>query len=135
MAKLNGHIERVTFSSEESAFCVCKIKVKGERDLVTLVGNMVNPVPGEYVEVEGRWSTHPKFGNQLQVTHYRTLTPATVFGIQKYLGSGLIKGIGPVMAKRIVKRFGIKSLDIIASDIAGSFLPSNRWNIFRTLSE
>jgi len=117
LAQLKGHIERVTFSSEESAFAVCKIKVKGERDLVTIVGNMVNPVPGEFVELTGKWSIHPKFGSQLTVQHYKTLVPATQFGIQKYLGSGLIKGIGPVMAKRIVKQFGIKSLDIIEKDI------------------
>ncbi|RLC25493.1 MAG: ATP-dependent RecD-like DNA helicase [Deltaproteobacteria bacterium] len=117
MAQLKGHIERVTFSSEESAFAVCKIKVKGEKDLVTIVGNMVNPVPGEFVELTGKWSIHPKFGSQLTVQHYKTLVPATQFGIQKYLGSGLIKGIGPVMAKRIVKQFGIKSLDIIEKDI------------------
>ena len=117
MVQLKGHIERVTFSSEESAFCVCKLKVKGERDLVTIVGNMVNPVPGEVVELQGKWIIHPKFGNQLQVHQYKTLIPATQLGIQKYLGSGLIKGIGPVMAKRIVKQFGTKSLDIIEKSI------------------
>ena len=117
MVQLKGHIERVTFSSEESAFCVCKLKVKGERDLVTIVGNMVNPVPGEVVELQGKWIIHPKFGNQLQVHQYKTLVPATQLGIQKYLGSGLIKGIGPVMAKRIVKQFGTKSLDIIEKSI------------------
>ena len=117
MVQLKGHIERVTFSSEESAFFVCKLKVKGEKDLVTIVGNMVNPIPGEVVELKGQWILHPKFGNQLQVNQYKTLVPATQLGIQKYLGSGLIKGIGPVMAKRIVKRFGIKSLDIIEKNI------------------
>lgn len=117
MAKLKGHIERITFSSDENAFCVCKLKVKEEKDLVTIVGNMVNPVPGEFVELTGKWSTHPKFGVQLLVHHYKTLVPATEFGIQKYLGSSLIKGIGPVMAKRIVKKFGTKSLDIIENDI------------------
>ncbi len=117
MTRLKGHIERVTFSSDDTSFCVCKIKVKGERDLVSIVGNMVNPVPGEVVELEGKWISHPKFGDQLQVTDYKTLVPATQFGIQKYLGSGLIKGIGPVMAKRIVKQFGIKSMEIIEKDI------------------
>ncbi|MBU8848582.1 MAG: ATP-dependent RecD-like DNA helicase [Desulfobacterales bacterium] len=117
MAQLNGHIERVTFSSEESTFCVCKLKVKGEKNLVTIVGNMVNPIPGEFVELTGKWITHAKFGSQFQILQYKTLVPATQFGIQKYLGSGLIKGIGPVMAKRIVKRFGIKSLDIIEKKI------------------
>ncbi len=117
MAHLKGHIERVTFSSEETAFCVCRLKVKGEKKLVTIVGNMVNPVPGEFVELEGKWITHPKFGDQFQVNQYKTLVPATQGGIQKYLGSGLIKGIGPVMAKRIVKKFGINSLDIIEKNI------------------
>lgn len=117
MAKLSGHIERVTFSSQENAFSVCKLKVKGQRDLVTIVGNMANPVPGECVEIEGKWGSHSKFGNQFQITKYKTLVPATAFGIQKYLGSGLIKGIGPVMAKRIVKAFGIKAMDIIENDI------------------
>ena len=117
MAQLTGHIERVTFSSEENAFFVCKLKVKGEKELVTIVGNMVNPIPGEIVELKGKWIIHPKFGNQLQVHQYKTLVPATQLGIQKYLGSGLIKGIGPVMAKRIVKQFGTKSLDIIENSI------------------
>ena len=117
MAQLKGHIERVTFSSDKSGFSVCKLKVRGERDLVTIVGNMVNPVPGEFVELEGKWITHPKFGNQLQIEQYKTLVPATQLGIQKYLGSGLIKGIGPVMAKRIVKRFGTQSLEIIEKNI------------------
>ena len=117
MAQLKGHIERVTFSSDKSGFSVCKLKVRGERDLVTIVGNMVNPVPGEFVELEGKWITHPKFGNQLQIEQYKTLVPATQLGIQKYLGSGLIKGIGPIMAKRIVKRFGTQSLEIIEKNI------------------
>ncbi len=113
MAQIKGHIERVTFSSDENGFSVCKLKVKGEPDLVTIVGNMVNPVPGEFVELSGKWTLHAKFGNQFQVQTYTTLVPATQSGIQKYLGSGLIKGIGPVMAQRIVHHFGIKSLDII----------------------
>lgn len=116
MATLKGHIERVTFSGEETAFCVCRLKVKGESSLITIVGNMPNPVPGEFLELEGRWTSHPKFGNQFQITSYKTLVPATRFGIEKYLGSGLIKGIGPVMAKRIVKQFGTRSLDIIEKE-------------------
>ena len=96
---------------------MCKIKVKGQPDLVTAVGSIVNPVPGEFIEIDGQWITHPKFGSQLQITHCKTLVPATQYGIQKYLGSGLIKGIGPVMAKRIVKKFGTRSLDIIEKHI------------------
>lgn len=117
MTQLKGHIERVTFSSDENSFCVCKIKVRGEPKLVTIVGNMANPIPGEFVELDGRWITHPKFGSQFQVNHYKTIVPATSSGIRKYLGSGLIKGIGPVMAKRIVNHFNTQSLEIIESDI------------------
>ncbi|MFA5902575.1 MAG: helix-hairpin-helix domain-containing protein, partial [Desulfobacula sp.] len=117
MAQIKGHIERITFSSEENGFSVCKLKVKGEKDLVTIVGNMVNPVPGEFVEIEGIWTINPKFGNQFLVKTYVTQSPASESGIQKYLGSGLIKGIGPVMAERIVHQFGIKSLDIIEKNI------------------
>jgi len=117
MVQLKGHIERVTFSSEENSFCVCKLKVMDETKLVTIVGNMVNPVPGEFVELKGKWILHAKFGRQLQVHQCKTLNPATLSGIEKYLGSGLVKGIGPVMARRIVKQFGIKSLDIIEKDI------------------
>lgn len=116
MNRLTGHIERITFASDETAYHVCKIKVKHHNDLVTIVGNMVNPLPGEYIEVHGNWTSHPKFGDQFQVRQYKTLVPANQFGIQKYLGSGLIDGIGPVMAKRIVKRFGIKSLEIIEKE-------------------
>ena len=113
MAHLKGHIERVTFAGVDSSFCVCRLKVKGEKNLVTIVGNMVNPLPGEMVELGGKWITHPKFGDQFQIEQYKTLVPATAYGIQKYLGSGLIKGIGPVMARRIVKQFGTQSLEII----------------------
>ncbi len=117
MTQLKGHIERVTFSSEESSYCVCKLKIKDQKELITIVGNIINPVPGEYIEVSGEWISHSKFGNQLKIKQYKTLAPATQLGIQKYLGSGLIKGIGPVMAKRIVKHFGIKSIDIIDKEI------------------
>ncbi len=117
MDQLTGHIERVTFSSKETAFCVCKLKVKGDKKLVTIVGNMVNPLPGEMVDLKGQWISHKKFGDQFQVKHYQTMIPATAFGIERYLGSGLVKGIGPVMAKRIVKKFGTQSLEIIEKQI------------------
>ena len=77
---------------------------------------MMAPTPGEILELKGEWSSHPKFGEQFKITHYKTEVPASVYGIQKYLGSGLIKGIGPVMAKRIVKKFGETTLDVIEAD-------------------
>ncbi len=110
-------IKRITYCSEEDGYSVLKVKVPGRRDLVTVVGNFVSVIPGEVLRMEGSWGMHARFGEQFKVDHYETAVPATVEGIRKYLGSGLIKGIGPVMAKRIVKRFGEQTLDIIDTEI------------------
>jgi exodeoxyribonuclease V alpha subunit len=114
--QLSGQIERITYTNDENGYTIAKVKVSGHRDLVTVVGNLMSPSAGEILEMRGKWSTHPKFGEQFNVEQYKTTMPATVFGIKKYLGSGLIKGIGPVMAGRIVKRFGKDTLDIIEKD-------------------
>ena len=114
---LQGQIERVTYTNEESGYTIAKIKVYGRRDLVTVVGNILCPSPGEIIKMKGEWANHPKFGEQFKLSFYTTTTPASVHGIEKYLGSGLIKGIGPVMAKRIVKMFGESTLDVIEADI------------------
>ena len=114
---LSGQLERITFASEDTGFSVCKVKVKGERNPVTAVGHLPSPTPGEYLIMEGQWTRHPKFGAQFQIESCRSVAPATRAGMIKYLGSGLIKGIGPVMAKRIVEKFGDKSLDMIDQDI------------------
>ncbi len=113
---LSGQIERITYTNPENGYTVARMKVHGGSQVVTVVGNLVDPVPGEVMELKGRWKVHPKFGEQFEVQSYRTTMPATVSGIQRYLGSGLIKGIGPVMAKRIVSRFGKKTLEIIESE-------------------
>ncbi|KHK01666.1 SF1B family DNA helicase RecD2 [Desulfovibrio sp. TomC] len=117
LVDLQGQIERVTFTSEESGYTIAKVKVYGRRELVTVVGNILCPTPGEIIKMKGEWGNHPKFGEQFKLTFYKTTTPASVHGIEKYLGSGLIKGIGPVMAKRIVKLFGEATLDVIEADI------------------
>lgn len=111
--KLSGQIERITYTNPENGYTVAQMKVRGVRQMVTVVGNLIDPVPGEVLELSGRWKVHPKFGEQFEVQSYRTTAPATVTGIRKYLGSGLIKGIGPVMAKRIVTRFGKETLEVI----------------------
>ncbi len=111
--KLKGQIERITYNDEQTGYTVAKVKIYGRRDLVTVVGKFISPAPGEVITMHGEWSTHPKYGEQFAVTRYDSTTPASVYGIRKYLGSGLIKGIGPVMAERIVKRFGTQTLDII----------------------
>ncbi len=115
--KLAGRIERVTFTSDETNYTVCRVHTRQQRELVTVVGNIVNPVPGEILEMTGNWINNPRYGMQFAVESYTTRTPASEFGIKKYLASGLIKGIGPVMAERIVDRFKEKSLDIIENDI------------------
>ena len=117
LADLQGQIERITYTNDENGFTIAKLKVYGQRDLVTIVGNLMAPMPGEIIKMRGEWSNHPKYGEQFKIVHYKTTVPASVYGIEKYLGSGLIKGIGPVMAKRIVKRFGKKTLDVIEEDI------------------
>ncbi|MGC8658720.1 MAG: helix-hairpin-helix domain-containing protein, partial [Desulfomonilaceae bacterium] len=113
ISKIQGQIERITFHNEMNGFTILRLKAKGSRDLVTLVGNLMAPMPGQVISATGEWVTHPQFGEQFKVTEYKTLTPATVSGIEKYLGSGLVKGIGPVMAKRIVNLFGEKTLTVI----------------------
>lgn len=117
LADLQGQIERITFTSEETGYTVAKIKVYGRRELVTIIGNIINPTPGEIIKMKGEWGNHPKYGEQFKIVFCQTTTPASVHGIEKYLGSGLIKGIGPVMAKRIVKMFKEKTLDVIENEI------------------
>ncbi len=112
-SELKGYIERLTYYSEETGFAVARVKVKGERDLVTVVGSLVNPVPGTVLDMYGSFIEHSKFGRQFKIDSFKVSVPATENGIEKYLGSGLIDGIGPVMAKRIVKKFGKNTLDII----------------------
>jgi exodeoxyribonuclease V alpha subunit len=114
---LQGQIERITYTNEENGYTIAKLKVYGQRDLVNIVGYLMAPAPGEIIKIRGEWANHPKYGEQFKIVHYKTSVPASVFGIQKYLGSGLIKGIGPVMAKRITKLFGKKTLDVIEEDV------------------
>lgn len=113
MDELRGQIERITYTNEENGYTIARVRVAGERDLVTAVGNLLAPVPGEVIHMTGEWSTHAKYGRQFRIHQYRTLAPASIAGIEKYLGSGMIKGIGPVMAGRIVRTFGEDTLEVI----------------------
>ena len=117
LTDLQGQIERITFTSEETGYTVARVKVHGRRELLTVIGNIINPTPGEIIRMKGEWGNHPKYGEQFKIVFWQTTTPATVHGMEKYLGSGLIKGIGPVMAKRIVKMFGERTLDVIENEI------------------
>ncbi|MGB6011594.1 MAG: ATP-dependent RecD-like DNA helicase [Desulfobacterales bacterium] len=117
LTELSGQIERITYTNEENGFTIARVKVHGQQDLITVVGYLMSPTPGETLNLKGEWVHHPKFGEQFKVAVYKTTVPATVFGIERYLGSGLIKGLGPIMAGRIVKKFGKKTLDVIENDI------------------
>ena len=124
---LVGVIERITFQSEDTGYTIAKIKpelrsckssenlarIAGREGVVPIIGTMATLVAGERMELQGFWVTHDKYGKQFKVTDYKSLQPNSIEGIQKYLGSGLIKGFGPSRAKMIVDHFGVETLDII----------------------
>lgn len=110
---LRGVIERITFHNEENGYTVVQLTPDGHSSTVTVVGNMLGINIGEAVELKGAWMAHPQYGRQFKAESVRTILPATIAGLEKYLGSGLIKGIGPVTAKRIVRKFGLDTLRII----------------------
>src|SRR5579859_1671879 len=103
LAVLEGVLERITFANEETGYTVARVDTgRGSGDLLTVVGALLSAQPGESLRMRGRWGSHPQYGRQFTVENYTTVLPATVAGIQKYLGSGLIKGIGPKTAEKIV---------------------------------
>ena len=110
---LSGTIERVTFHNPENGFVVLRVLVKGRRDLVTVVGQAARAVAGEYLEATGKWAEDAEHGSQFKADSIRTLAPSTPEGIEKFLGSGLIKGIGRRYARRIVDVFGPRTLAVI----------------------
>lgn len=110
--RLKGVIDHITFQNPENGYTIARLRPENGGEPVTVVGTMAVSA-GESVELEGAWDQHPKFGRQLQVDSCIPAYPATAEGIERYLGSGLIKGIGPVMAGRIVARFGVASLEVI----------------------
>ena len=110
---LLGVVERVTFHSEESGYTVARFNVPLERELVTIIGRFPEIHAGQTLRLTGYFREHPKYGRQFQCLHVQETKPATLTGLEKYLGSGLIKGIGPVTAKRIVTHFGLETLEVI----------------------
>ncbi|MGE5238226.1 MAG: ATP-dependent RecD-like DNA helicase [Chloroflexota bacterium] len=115
--ELQGQIERVTYTDEAAGYAVAKLRVKGRRDLVTVAGNIHAPNPGEVLRLKGQWVNHPRYGEQFRINSYESVIPATAAGIERYLGSGLIRGIGPIMAKRIVAAFGTDTFAVIEDSI------------------
>ena len=113
METLNGVVERITYINEENGYSVLKLKSKGFSELVTIVGNLAGVNIGTPLALSGAWKNDSRYGRQFMVESYRELVPATIAGLEKYLGSGLIKGIGPVYARKIVRHFREDTLRII----------------------
>ncbi|MDF2593723.1 MAG: helicase, RecD/TraA family [Clostridia bacterium] len=116
METLRGVVERITYANEETGYSVIKIKCKGYIDLVTVVGSMATVNVGSIITLRGFWASNPKYGRQFDAKEWEESLPASIYGIEKYLGSGLIKGIGPVYAKKIVSLFKEHTLDIIEEE-------------------
>ena len=115
MESLIGQLEHIVFSNPETGYVVARLALPGGGDPVTIAGVLPAARAGEQLRLRGQWVTHVKFGRQFKVESCETVAPATLQGIEKYLGSGLIRGIGPVMAARIVERFGEHTLEVIGS--------------------
>ncbi|MBF4136503.1 MULTISPECIES: ATP-dependent RecD-like DNA helicase [Streptomyces] len=117
LAVLEAVLERITYANEENGYTVARVDTgRGGGELLTVVGALLGAQPGEALRMEGRWGSHPQYGKQFTVENYTTVLPATVQGIRRYLGSGLIKGIGPRIADRITEHFGVGTLDVIEAD-------------------
>ncbi|MFI0911785.1 SF1B family DNA helicase RecD2 [Streptomyces abikoensis] len=119
LAVVEGVLERITYANEDSGYTVARVDTgRGGGDLLTVVGSLLGAQPGESLRMEGRWGSHPQYGRQFTVENYTTVLPATIQGIRRYLGSGLIKGVGPRIADRIVVHFGTDTLDVIEKEPA-----------------
>jgi exodeoxyribonuclease V alpha subunit len=110
---LRGTIERITYHNEESDYTIAQLLPEGYSHTITVIGNMLGINIGESVALVGAWVAHPQYGRQFRADQVRTILPATIAGLERYLGSGLIKGIGPVTARRIVRKFGLETLQVI----------------------
>jgi exodeoxyribonuclease V alpha subunit len=117
-AVLEAVLERLTYVNEDTGYTVARVATARGSDLLTVVGALLGAQPGESLRLVGRWSSHPQYGRQFEVDSYTTVLPATIQGIQRYLGSGLVKGIGPVFAERIVGHFGLDTLTVIEEEPA-----------------
>jgi exodeoxyribonuclease V alpha subunit len=119
LRELEAVLERITYANEETGYTIARVATERTGpDLLTVVGPLLGAQIGESLRLTGRWTTHPKYGRQFEVRSYTTVLPATVQGIRRYLGSGLIKGIGPVMADRMVSHFGTDILRVIEEEPA-----------------
>jgi exodeoxyribonuclease V alpha subunit len=116
-AVLDAVLERITYANEETGYTIARVATdRSGSDLLTVVGSLLGVQPGESLRLVGRWGSHPRYGRQFEVHSFTTVLPATIQGIERYLGSGLIKGIGPRMAARIVAHFGADTLRVIEAE-------------------
>jgi len=113
---LAGLVERVTFHNEENGFCVLRTKARGHRDLVTVVGQAASISAGEWITASGEWVNDRAHGQQFRARFLKTSAPTSIEGIEKYLGSGMIRGIGPAYARKLVRAFGEKVFDMIEAE-------------------
>lgn len=116
METLNGILERIVFENPDNGYTIGRFSARGHSELITIVGNLASVYAGESLILKGEWVNNPKYGRQFQIEKYETILPANIAGIKKYLGSGLIKGIGPKMASRIVNKFGMDTIDVIEQE-------------------
>ena len=116
--KIRGVVERITYQNPENGYTVLKCAVKSYKELVTVIGSLLDVNVGSVLLIYGNWKVDSRYGRQFAAESWEETLPATVFGIEKYLGSGLIKGVGPKYAKKIVAQFGIETLEVIETDIS-----------------
>ncbi len=118
LISLTGAVERITYTNPENGYTIARFHADKHLGLVTIVGSLAEVHPGARLKIEGRWKAHPKYGEQFEIERYIEQVPATVEGIKRYLGSGLIKGVGPKTARRIAEKFGSYTLEVIETDIS-----------------
>ncbi|MGN0941913.1 MAG: ATP-dependent RecD-like DNA helicase [Selenomonadaceae bacterium] len=113
MDELSGAVENIIFASDDGRFSVFRLKIHGQKSLATVTLPSAPPLAGQEVELKGTWVEHPRFGSQFKATHIKIAAPSSAEGIERFLASGVITGVGKAMAKRLVKKFGVETLDVI----------------------
>jgi exodeoxyribonuclease V alpha subunit len=113
LEEIQGSLEKIVYANEENHYTVAQLQLEHQKKMITIVGNLPSVQCGETLKIQGEWAHHPQFGQQFKIVRYESILPSSVSGLKKYLGSGLIKGIGPRFAERIVDHFGIDTLKVI----------------------
>lgn len=122
MTKIRCVVERITYQNPDNGYSVLKVRLNGYDDLITVVGNLLDVTVNSVLSIEGDWKVDAKYGRQFIAEQWEETMPATLYGIEKYLGSGLIKGVGPKCAKKIVSAFGLETISIIEDSPKNSYL-------------